>query len=188
MDKTCSVPEVVSGRVPFVEDFGQLTSHCDSRGKLTELYRQEWPGASQLRQWNYVRNEANVLRGMHVHPLHSDFIIVLEGEMLLGLRDIRRQSPSFGAAGIVRLHGDNLSWAHIHPGVVHGFYIARGNSMVYGLSHEWDMSDEIGCQWNDPSLGIEWPEISNPFLSERDSNSGSFEQLVREYEEAKNCE
>lgn len=182
MTTTESVPEFFSGYMPLGEDFGQLETHRDARGDLTELYRREWPGAPILRQWNLVHDGANVVRGMHVHPLHSDYIIVIQGEMLLGLRDIRRDSPSYGKAGIVRLLGDRLNWVLIRPGVVHGFYIPEGNVMVYGLTHEWDMDDEIGCRWNDPMLGLQWPAISNPCLSERDTSAGSFEQLVQAYE------
>lgn len=177
-----SGPEIVSGSIPSHEDFGALVTHVDKRGGLTEIFREAWPGLPQLRQWNHVRNGANVMRGMHVHPVHSDYLVVLEGEMLLALRDIRRSSPSYGAAGIVRLSGENLSWALIRPGIVHGFYVPRGNVMVYGLTHGWTLYDEIGCRWDDPELGIDWPPIANPALSERDEANGSFGELVAAFD------
>ncbi len=177
-------PEFVSGYLPLGEDFGQLMTHRDTRGDLTELYRREWPGVPELRQWNVAHNGANVLRGMHVHPQHSDYLVLVQGEMLLGLHDIRRDSPSRGAAGIVRLRGDRLNWVLIRAGVVHGFYVPDGNLLIHGLTHEWSLDDELGCRWDDPTLGLEWPAISDPCLSERDARAGSFGQLVEAYETA----
>ncbi len=57
-----------------------LETHRDTRGSLTEIYRQSWCDTQHV-QWNHVNNEANILRGVHVHPLHKDFLIVLFGEL-----------------------------------------------------------------------------------------------------------
>ena len=167
----------------FKKDFGQLHSNVDSRGDLTEIYRATWPGAPLLKQWNMVHNKANVMRGMHAHLMHSDFIIVIDGEMQLGLCDIRLDSANFGARTVISLSGVDLCWAHIRPGILHGFYIPQGCTMVYGLSEGWDMKDEFGCQWNDPDLNLDWPLISDPVLSARDTTLGSYSQLLHQYEE-----
>ncbi len=58
------------------------------------MFRRDWPGLIDLTQWNASRNAANVFRGMHVHPLHTDYMVVLEGDMVLGLVDIRPHSPT----------------------------------------------------------------------------------------------
>ena len=41
-----------------------LVAHPDSRGTLTELFRQEWFDGPCPLQWNMVQSEANVLRGV----------------------------------------------------------------------------------------------------------------------------
>jgi dTDP-4-dehydrorhamnose 3,5-epimerase len=133
-----------------------------------------------LTQWNHVRNVPNSMRGMHVHMQHSDFIVVIEGEMLLALRDIRKEGS--GAAGIVRLRGDRLSWVFVPPGVIHGFYSPNGNTLVYGLTHSWHTGDELCCRWDDPDMGIEWPSITNPAISPRDATAGTFGELVEAWE------
>ncbi len=179
-----AAPDVISGDIPFVEDFLTLQTHADERGALTEIYREDWDGLPPLRQWNFVRNAANVMRGMHVHPVHADYLVILEGELLLALHDIRPASPTRGARGVVRLTGDTLTSALIQPGVVHGFYIPYGNVMVYGLTQGWDLNDEIVCRWDDPDLGLQWPAITDPLMSDRDANGGSFAQLVKGYEAA----
>ena len=181
MSEPCPPIDVVSGSFDLGPDLGQLITHGDSRGGLTEIFREEWPSVPPLRQWNFLRNRPNVLRGMHVHFYHSDYVIVIEGEMLLALHDLRRESPSYGESGILRLRGDRLSYAFIRPGIVHGFYSPNGNLLVYGLTHSWDMDDELGCRWDDRDLGLDWPPFDDPVLSERDSQYGSFRQLKTEF-------
>jgi dTDP-4-dehydrorhamnose 3,5-epimerase len=48
----------------------------DRRGSLTEIFRQEWVNSVVPVQWNYVQSEANVLRGVHVHVNHIDYLVV----------------------------------------------------------------------------------------------------------------
>jgi hypothetical protein len=43
----------------------------DSRGSLTEIFRQEWVNSAIPVQWNCVQSETNVLRGVHVHVKHT---------------------------------------------------------------------------------------------------------------------
>ncbi len=47
---------------------------------------------------------------------------------------------------------------------------------MYAVSHEWDPSDELGCRWDDPELGIAWP-CSAPLISGRDRELGSLSVL-----------
>lgn len=176
-------PDLVSGVVPACVVVGNLTTHSDHRGDLTEIYRQAWPGAPDLPQWNHVRNAPNSMRGMHVHMQHSDFIVVIEGEMLLGLRDARKAGD--GAGGILRLRGDRMSWVFIPPGVAHAFYSPRGNTLVYGQTHFWHSGDELCCRWDDPDMGLEWPAIKDPVISSKDAAAGSFRDLADAWERAR---
>ena len=82
-----------------------LTTHGDNRGNLTEIFRLEWDAGIEPVQWNFVRSQANVLRGVHVHVVHSDYLVCLEGTMVLGLWDIRPESPTHGLATTVTLKG-----------------------------------------------------------------------------------
>ncbi|MGH8499716.1 MAG: dTDP-4-dehydrorhamnose 3,5-epimerase family protein [Methylococcales bacterium] len=45
---------------------------------------------------------------------------------------------------------------------------------LYSVSNYWDMNDELGCRWNDPDIGIDWP-ADTLCLSERDRNAPSLE-------------
>lgn len=50
-----------------------LTTHSDHRGALTEIFRKEWQTGIEPVQWNFVHSQPNVLRGVHVHVLHTDY-------------------------------------------------------------------------------------------------------------------
>jgi dTDP-4-dehydrorhamnose 3,5-epimerase len=145
-----------------------LQTHSDDRGSLTEIFRAAWTGAPPFVQWNFVRSRAGVLRGFHGHIVHADYLILLEGSASIGLKDLRPLSPTENRAGLVNLDGRELKGLTIPPGVAHGFYFHANSLMVYGVTDYWTAEDELGCRWDDPELGIDWPE-SSADISERDA-------------------
>src|SRR4051794_21842325 len=108
-----------------------LVSHGDARGSVTEIFRAAWASVNFV-QWNFVRSRAGVLRGVHGHFRHSDYLIVLKGSALIGLRDVRQGSVSFGKTDLVSLKGEALQALTIPPGVAHGFYFPEPSLLIYG--------------------------------------------------------
>ena len=157
-----------------------LSTHRDDRGALTEIFRKDWLDVPAPVQWNFVRSEANVLRGVHVHVTHVDYLVPLQGRMLVGLNDLRRGAAGHSQGTVVELSADSPSMLMIPPGVAHGFYFVAPASFVYGVSHVWDpVNDEFGCRWDDPALTIPWPaECVSPRLSARDEKAGSLDLLL----------
>lgn len=154
-----------------------LTMHADARGCFTEVFRQHWDVGLQPVQWNIVRSVPNVLRGVHLHRRHADYLTILTGRALVGLCDLRPESPTHGVAGLVEMVGDDLAGLEIPPGVAHGFYFVESSLHLYAVTHYWDHADELGCRWNDPDLRIPWP-IRDPLLSPRDQQLGSLAELL----------
>jgi len=152
-----------------------LTDHHDERGSVTELFRPDWLPAA-ARQWNFVRSRAAVLRGVHVHTVHYDYLVVLEGQTVVGLSDIRPASPTHGLATVFEMSGNALSALVIPPGVAHGFCHLTPTLHAYAMSEEWTPTDELGCQWNDPELGITWP-LEAVTISARDAALPSLQAL-----------
>lgn len=134
-----------------------LEPHADARGVFTELHRVEWDTGVAPVQWNAVRSAAGVLRGVHVHPRHDDYLVVFAGRATVGLCDLRDRSPAGGRACCIELAGDSPTAITIPHGVAHGFFFHEPSIHVYAVSHYWDDSDELGCHWADPELGIPWP-------------------------------
>ncbi len=155
--------------LPEGVEIHRLKRHADSRGALYEMYREAWTPQPPFRQWNVVRSEGSVLRGVHVHPRHCDYLHVLEGSMLLGLHDLRPEDPAERISCLVELGSSEPCAAFIPPGVCHGFWFAKPTFYIYGLSTGWSMAEELGCRYDDPSLGLDWP-AENPVLSPRDQS------------------
>ena len=153
-----------------------LTPHADDRGVFTELYRASWePGVVPV-QWNAVRSEPNVLRGVHIHRLHTDYLTIVAGVATIGLHDLRLGSPTEGLGATVELDAHAAAALVIPVGVAHGFYFHEPSIHIYAVSHEFDPADELGCRWDDPTLEIAWP-CADPLISPRDRELGSLNEL-----------
>lgn len=153
-----------------------LTPHADERGVFTELYRVSWESGVTLAQWNSVRSEQNVLRGVHVHRRHTDYLTLVAGMATIGLHDLRPESPTEGLGTTVQLDTRKPAALVIPVGVAHGFYFHEPSVHVYAVSHEFDPADELGCRWDDPGLDIPWP-CTEPLISPRDRELGALSDL-----------
>lgn len=158
-----------------------LTMHPDDRGVFTEVYRREWDTGVDPVQWNMVRSEAGALRGVHVHPRHTDYLMIISGSANVGLRDLRRGSATEGLSTLMPVSGDQLTALTIPRGVAHGFLFHEPSIHLYAVSHYWDTADELACHWSDPALGIEWPATPT-LVSTRDQAAGSLSDLLAELE------
>lgn len=167
-----------SGLLPADTAVLRLSPHADDRGTFTELFRRSWDTRVEPVQWNVVSSGANVLRGVHAHWRHWDYLSVVSGTATVGLCDLRQESPTCGLSTLVELQGSAPCALVIPASVAHGFYFHTPSIHVYAVSHEWDLDDELGCRWDDPALGLDWP-CSTPQLSERDRELGSLDELRR---------
>lgn len=155
-----------------------LVGHRDDRGIFTEIFRQHNFPELQFCQWNMVASVPNVLRGVHVHHSHADYLILASGRCIYGLYDCRKGSPTEGRSYQLEAHGESPYGLVIPPGVAHGFYFLEPSVHVYAVTSYWDPKDELGCRFDDVGLGIKWPN-SNPLLSERDRNLPPLAELLR---------
>jgi dTDP-4-dehydrorhamnose 3,5-epimerase len=129
-------------------------------------------------QWNLAKSAAGVLRGVHVHIEHDDYLVILDGRASIGLRDLRRGSPTEGLAVVIEMSGDLLTALTIPPGVAHGFFFHEPSIHLYAVSEYWDPADELGCHWADQALEITWPEAT-AILSERDTLLPPLSELLK---------
>ena len=154
-----------------------LTPHADERGVFTELFRDSWELGVTPVQWNAVSSKGNVLRGVHVHVHHTDYLTLAVGRATIGLHDLRPGSLTEGLGTTVELDADVPAALVIPVGVAHGFYFHAARSVhIYAVSHEFDPADELGCRWDDPELDIAWP-CSEPVISPRDRALGPLSEL-----------
>jgi dTDP-4-dehydrorhamnose 3,5-epimerase len=154
-----------------------LVCHEDDRGEFTELYRESWYEDFRTIQWNMVSSKEGILRGVHAHKVHYDFLTVVDGEIFFGLHDLRKESSTYMKSKEVIISSKKKQTLIIPPGVAHGFYFLKPSIHIYGVSSYWNLSDEFGCQFSEPNLKIDWPNKS-PNISERDKKQGSYLELL----------
>jgi dTDP-4-dehydrorhamnose 3,5-epimerase len=154
-----------------------ITLYRDNRGAFAELFREMWGTGVQPKQWNLMDSEAEVVRGVHVHVKHDDYLVVVRGRALIGLSDLRRGSPTEGTAVLLDMNGDDPAGLTIPPGVAHGLYFPEPCLVMLAVSEYWDPEDELGCQWTDPALGIPWP-VTTARLSDRDASSPPLSEVL----------
>jgi dTDP-4-dehydrorhamnose 3,5-epimerase len=161
----------------------RLVPNIDTRGNLVEIYREEWSDGWRVEQFNAVMSGPGVLRGVHVHATHWDYIVLLSGRMLLGLHDLRPTSPAMRLSSMTELAGEAPGGVVIPAGVAHGLYFPEQSTVLYGLSRHWDGSDELLCRWDAPELELAWPTRA-PILSERDAAARGYDEWCTDFEAA----
>ena len=155
-----------------------LEPNVDDRGSFTEIFRQEWENVNAKPvQWNVMRSRKGVLRGLHVHPHHKDYLVIMSGDLRVGLKDLRRDSATYSKAATIFLSPDKPVGLMIPNGVGHAFYSASDTVLLYGVTEYYDPADELGCRWDDPGLEIPW-KLESPILSQRDTTAPTLADLM----------
>ena len=154
-----------------------LKPHGDGRGRVIESYRASWfPGVPPVVQAVQSDSRPHVMRAMHAHKLQWDIWHFTDGEAFVQLYDHRDGwYEAFDA-------GRGLTVA-IPPGVSHGFYTARGCTLVYLLTREYDGSDEYGWNAIDPTWpgASYWPKHITPEISVRDMTAPSLQEFIEKW-------
>jgi dTDP-4-dehydrorhamnose 3,5-epimerase len=150
--------------------------HGDSRGFLQESYRRnayaELGIPDEFVQDNHSRSSRGVLRGMHFQAgSQAKLVRCAVGAILDVLVDVRRGSPTFGQWEGFELDDDTLLQLYVPVGFAHGFCVTSESADVtYKLSSYFEPEAERGFKYDDPDVGIEWPDIELT-VSERDANA-----------------
>jgi dTDP-4-dehydrorhamnose 3,5-epimerase len=158
-----------------------LAPNADVRGNLFEIHRDDWRLAPRPVQWDFVTRQANVLQGVHVHCRRWDYVIVLDGQAMIALKDIRCEQPSYGRSMAIEVSGREPTVVTIPPGVAHGIFARTALHYLYGLSVAWNAEDDdLGCRYDDPALEIAWP-AGSPLVLTRDLELPDFPTLLSRY-------
>lgn len=123
-------------------------------------------------QDNHSKSNKGVLRGLHyqVEQAQGKLVRVVSGEVFDVAVDIRKSSPSFGQWVGYHLSGENKKQLWVPPGFAHGFLVLSETAeFLYKTTDFYAPAHERCIAWNDPSIGIQWPNIgSAPLLSGKD--------------------
>ncbi|MCL2889114.1 MAG: dTDP-4-dehydrorhamnose 3,5-epimerase [Eggerthellaceae bacterium] len=157
-------------RVIDVKRFG------DERGYFLESYkRSDFAAAgidTEFVQDNQSFSRKGVLRGLHYQLTkpQAKLVRVVSGEVFDVAVDLRKGSESFGEWEGVVLSDANCRQFFIPRGFAHGFLVLSDTAILsYKCDELYHPKDEAGLMWNDPDVGIVWPDIDcDLIISEKD--------------------
>lgn len=140
--------------------------HGDSRGYFMETYNQkdmEEAGLTiQFVQDNQSSSHKGVLRGLHFQKEYPQgkLVRVVRGRVFDVAVDVRKGSDTYGKWFGVELSEENKKQFYIPEGFAHGFLVLSDMAeFCYKCTDFYHPGDEGGLAWNDPTIGIEWPEL-----------------------------
>ena len=174
--------KIVPGRLNGVMRIEPVV-HGDDRGFFLESFRED-----ALRQagfelsWvqdNHSRSRGGVVRGMHFQPGQWKLVRAVRGAILDVACDIRVGSPTFGQWEAHRLD-DQLHHELLVPdGFAHGFVVlSEIADVAYKTTDYYDPATEGGFKYDDPEVGIEWPNPADLISSKRDDLAPLLDELV----------
>jgi dTDP-4-dehydrorhamnose 3,5-epimerase len=131
-------------------------------------------------QDNHSRSAKGVLRGLHyqIQQPQGKLVRVVQGAVFDVAVDIRKSSPSFGQWVGVELTADNHKQLWIPAGFAHAFLVLSATAdFLYKTTDYYAPAHERCIAWNDPAIGIAWPDIKMaPLLSAKDQAGVSLNQ------------
>ena len=140
--------------------------HGDSRGYFMETYSQRDMGENGI-YINFVQDNQSmsvkgVLRGLHFQKNfpQTKLVRVIKGRVFDVAVDLRKDSATFGKWYGIELTAENKKQFLIPRGFAHGFMVLSDTAeFCYKCDDFYHPNDEGGLAWNDPAIGIEWPQI-----------------------------
>ncbi len=148
----------------------------DERGFFIESYRsatlEKIAPKMVFIQDNHARSEQRgVLRGLHYQKppaAQAKFVWVTRGSIFDVVVDLRKDSPTFGKWEAFSLSAGNFLRLLVPRGFAHGYMtLEPGTEVQYKVDAYYAPETEGGVAWNDPELGIPWPDIE-PIMSDKD--------------------
>ncbi len=161
--------------------------HGDERGFFVESYREnvwtEHGVAATFVQDNQSRSRRGVLRGMHfsIGDGQAKLVRVARGRILDVVVDLRRASPTYREWESFELDDEHGRQLFIPIGFAHGFCVLSDVADVtYKCSTYYDGAIERGFAYDDPDVGIGWPQDMALLVSERDTHAPSLDEIAGE--------
>jgi len=131
-------------------------------------------------QDNHSRSTRGVLRGLHLQLEHMQDKLVraIEGSIYDVAVDVRRGSPNFGQYVAAELSAENHHQLFVPKGFAHGLLVLSEFAEVeYKCSDFYHPGSELSIAWNDPEIGVAWPE-AEPQLSAKDAEAKSLAEVM----------
>ena len=148
----------------------------DQRGNIwTSFLKDETeqllPADLYFKHDKFSESEQNVLRGIHGDEKSWKLVTCVFGEIYQVVVDCRENSPTYYKWEKFIINKENQLSVLIPPNMGNSYFVKSEIAVYhYKLAYKGDYIDadsQFSLKWNDPRLGIDWPNL-NPILSERD--------------------
>jgi len=159
----------------------------DARGFFLESYRAnvwaEHGVDDAFVQDNHSRSRQGVLRGMHfsIGEGQAKLVRCARGTVLDVVVDLRRRSPTFGEWEAFELDDSGARQLYIPVGFAHGFCVlSEIADVTYKCSNYYSVDVERGFKYDDPEVGIAWPQDMALLVSDRDIGAPLLSEIAGE--------
>lgn len=144
--------------------------HGDNRGYFMETYSQrdmEEAGLNMVFvQDNQSMSTKGVLRGLHFQKQYpqTKLVRVIKGSVFDVAVDLRADSATYGKWYGIILTEENKKQFLIPKGFAHGFLVLSDTAeFCYKCDDFYHPNDEGGLAWNDPQIGVIWPQVTGTY-------------------------
>lgn len=160
--------------------------HGDNRGYFMETYSQrdmEEAGIDiTFVQDNQSMSTKGVLRGLHFQKQYSQtkLVRVIKGSVFDVAVDLRPGSATYGKWYGEILTEENKKQFLIPKNFAHGFLVLSDVAeFCYKCDDFYHANDEGGLAFDDPEIGIVWPEVDVPLnMSDKDTKWPTLKELT----------
>ena len=150
--------------------------HGDNRGYFYESYNANDMKENGIDivfvQDNQSCSTRGVLRGLHFQKQYpqTKLVRVIKGRVFDVAVDLRSGSDTYGKWFGVELTEENKKQFLIPKGFAHGFLVLSDSAeFCYKCDDFYHPNDEGGLAWNDPEIGIKWPDLIGEYKGSADS-------------------
>ena len=142
----------------------------DQRGYFMETYnRKDFVAAgidAEFVQDNQSKSRKGVLRGLHFQKMYpqAKLVRVVSGKVFDVAVDLRAGSKTYGKWTGVVLSAEEGNQFFIPKGFAHGFLVLSDTAeFCYKCDDFYHPNDEGGLAWNDPQIGVIWPQVTGTY-------------------------
>lgn len=119
--------------------------------------------------------QKGTLRGIHFQnaPMaQAKLVRVTRGAVMDVAVDLRKGSPTYLKWQAVELSSKNKRMLYIPRGFGHGFKTLTDNvEFCYKVDNHYGKEYDRGICFNDPAIGVDWGEVAETLLSQKDRTS-----------------
>lgn len=143
----------------------------DERGYFSEIFRLDAfagrvPGIEFVQDNQSLSVRAGTIRGLHfqAHPAAQGKLVrCLAGKLLDVAVDLRTGSSTYGRWISVVLSAGQCNQLWVPVGFAHGFCTLEPDTIIsYRVTNYYSPEHDKGVAWDDPQIGIDWPDIAEP--------------------------